>query len=90
VDLVQGVGAVIFPNEPEFVQNSLSILSKFVLVMNFPLRMNPHPKSLVLFVLAWHHAMAIDSFIFGKLFILNDPFLIIFPHGSQKALLKAK
>jgi hypothetical protein len=34
--------------------------------------------------------MAIDSFIFDKLFTLHVPFLIMLRHGSQQALLKAK
>jgi hypothetical protein len=33
-----------FPLEAEFVQKLLSIWSHFVLVMVFPLRMNPPPK----------------------------------------------
>jgi hypothetical protein len=37
------VGAVIFPDEPDFVQKSLSILSKFVILMEGPLLSNPLP-----------------------------------------------
>jgi hypothetical protein len=40
------VPAVIFPSEPDFVQNShstKSTKSKFVIVMKFPLRINPLP-----------------------------------------------
>jgi hypothetical protein len=36
-------GAVIFPSEPDFVQNSLSILSKFVCVMMLSLHADPIP-----------------------------------------------
>jgi hypothetical protein len=38
----------------------------------------------------WHHAMAIDSFELDKLFIIHVPVLIMFCHGSQKALLSKK
>jgi hypothetical protein len=89
VALVEVVSDLNFPSEPEFVQNNLSILSKFVVDMIFPLRMHPKPKRLVLLVLAWHPTMAIDSFAFDKLFTKHVPFLIKFRHGSQKALLKA-
>jgi hypothetical protein len=37
------VGAVRFPNEPDFVQTFLSIKSKLVILMMVPLRANPVP-----------------------------------------------
>jgi hypothetical protein len=37
------VPAVIFPSEPDCIQNSLSILSKFVVIMIDPLCINPQP-----------------------------------------------
>jgi hypothetical protein len=59
--------------------------------MNAPLMTNPPPKKrLFLFVLGWHHAMAIGSFKLDKLFQLHIPLLIKFRHGSQKALLSKK
>jgi hypothetical protein len=43
VVLVQGVDAVIFPREPDFLQTYLSILSHFLVVMKAPLITNPLP-----------------------------------------------
>jgi hypothetical protein len=39
-----GAGAVSFPNEPDFVKNSLSIKSNFVTRMKGPLMTNPLPQ----------------------------------------------
>jgi hypothetical protein len=55
-------GAVSFPDEPDFVQNSLSIKSNFVMVMQAPLLTNPHPKRCVILVPLSHLTMAILSF----------------------------
>jgi hypothetical protein len=77
------VGAVSFPNEPDFVQKSLSIKSKFVLLMILSLLTNPLPQRRVLLVEIWHCTMAILSFKFDKLFIHYIPSLIMFRHGSQ-------
>jgi hypothetical protein len=41
VSLVHGVDAVNCPSETDFVQNSFSIKSKFVLLMMLSLRANP-------------------------------------------------
>jgi hypothetical protein len=81
----EGVGAVKFPSELDFVQNYLSIKSHFVIVMNRPLRANPPPQNLVFFVLVWHHAMTLPSFKLDKLLILPIPFLTPFRHGLQKS-----
>ena len=54
------------------------------------MRANPHPKRVVLLVPWWHHTMTFLLFKLDKLFIFHVPFLIIFRHGSQKSLLKAK
>jgi hypothetical protein len=81
--VVDVAGTFNSPNEPDFVQNSLSVWSKFVLVMIFPLRANPHPKSLVFLVSFWHHTIAIVLFKFDKLFILHLPFLIKFRHDKS-------
>jgi hypothetical protein len=56
-ELVHGV--VIFPDEPDFVQKSLSILSKFVVPMKGQLSANPQPKRLVMLGLDWPPTMAI-------------------------------
>jgi hypothetical protein len=45
--------------------------------MIVPLPTNPPPKRLVLFVLVWHHAMAIRSLELDKLFILLVPDLVV-------------
>jgi peptidoglycan/LPS O-acetylase OafA/YrhL len=90
VILVQGVGAVIFPSEPDFVQNSLAIKSMFVVAMMFSLCANPAPKRRVFLPSFWHHAMAISSFKLDKLFMFHLPFLIMFRHGSQQALLSKR
>jgi hypothetical protein len=76
-----------FPDEVEFVQKLLSINSKVAVDMISRLHANPHPQRLILLVTAWHHAMAIGSFKLDKLLMLHVPFLILFRHGSQKALL---
>jgi hypothetical protein len=69
-------GVVSFPNESDFVQNSLSIKSNFVIVMKVPLCANPPPKRLFLLVREWHPTMSIDSLKLDKLFIVHVPFLI--------------
>jgi hypothetical protein len=80
------VGAVIFPSEANFVKKSLSIRLKFVLLMIDPLRIDPQPKSFVLLVASWHHAMAILQFKLAQLFMIHVPLLVMFRHGSQMAL----
>jgi hypothetical protein len=80
------VGAVRFPSELDFVKNRLSVWSNFVVLMKLPLRENPPPKRLVLFVLTWHHTMTIRSLKLDKLFILLIPFtfqFINFPSESN-------
>jgi hypothetical protein len=73
------VPVVIFPSEPNFVQNFLSILSKFVR----PLPMNPMPKRLVCLAALWHQTMTIVLFELCQPFaFLHVPFLIKFRHGS--------
>jgi hypothetical protein len=62
------------PREPNFVQRCLSILSRCVIVVTFPLRANPNPQSPVLLVPDWHRAMAIDSFELDQLFTIHIPF----------------
>jgi hypothetical protein len=91
-ELVVGVAVgVSFPNESDFVQNSLSIKSNFVTLMKGPLPLNPPPKKrLVLLVSPWHHAMALLSFKLDNLFIFHIPLLVMFRHGSQKALLSKR
>jgi hypothetical protein len=86
----EGVCAVIFPNEPDLVQNYPSILSNFVVVMIAPLPSNPPPQRLVLLVTLWHPTMSIDPFKLNKLFMFHVPLLVMFRHGSQKTLLEAK
>jgi hypothetical protein len=76
VVLVNFVGAVI-PSEPKVFQNSLSIKSKFVIVMKCPLMTNPQPQRLVLLVTTWHHTMAIGSFKLDQLFKALVPELVV-------------
>jgi hypothetical protein len=64
-----------FPSKPDFVQKSLSVWSKFVIVMIAPLLCNPHPYRLVLLVALWHHAIAMFSFKLDQLFIPLVPLL---------------
>jgi hypothetical protein len=78
------VGGVWFPIEPDLVQNYLSVLSHFVIVMIAPLHANPPPKSLILLVPSWHHTMTILSFKLDKLVKLTIPFLIKSRHGAPK------
>jgi hypothetical protein len=66
-----------FPSEPDFVQNSLSVWSHFIGLMKDSLLANPTPQRLVLFVLLWHHTMAILSLKLDKLFILLVPALVV-------------
>jgi hypothetical protein len=68
---------VIFPSESDFVQSSLSIKTKCVLLMPPPLRSNPNPKRLVLMVPVWRHAMAHISFKLDQLFVLLVPELVV-------------
>jgi hypothetical protein len=79
--------AVTVPSESNFVQNSLSIKSNFVIDMKRLLPTNPLPKRFVLFVSVWHNAMAIGSFKLENLFMLHVPLLIMFCH-AQHALLR--
>jgi hypothetical protein len=51
-----------------------------------PLRANPRSKRLFLFVLAWHHAMAIRSFKLDQLFILPVPELVVCWFGGAGAV----
>jgi hypothetical protein len=67
----EGVVGVRFPSEPDFVQNSLPILSNFVLFLISPLRTKPVAKSLVLLVPSWHHTMAILQFKLDELHFLS-------------------
>jgi hypothetical protein len=71
--VVVRMGAFSFPSEPDFVQESLSIKSKFVIVVNAPLRANPNPQRLVLLVSPWHQAMASLPFKLDNVFILLVP-----------------
>jgi hypothetical protein len=88
---IEVVGAVSFRSEYKFVQNSLSINCKFVILMIAPLLANPpSKKGLVLLITLWHHTMALLLFKLDKLFIFHIPLPIPFRHGSQKALLEAK
>jgi hypothetical protein len=75
-------GAVIFPSEPEFVQNFRSVKSKFLIGVAVSLCANPPPKRLVLLVTLWYHAIAILSFIFEQLFILLAPELLVWFEGG--------
>jgi hypothetical protein len=76
VVLVDVVGGI-FPSESDFVQESLSINSKFVIVMIVPLRANPERKRPVVLVTPWHHAMASLSLKLDQLFILLVPELVL-------------
>jgi hypothetical protein len=72
------------PNEPDFVQTSLSIKSNCVFDVKLPLCMNPNPKRRVFLVPTWHETMAIFAFKLDQLFILLVPFSVIkFRHGSR-------
>jgi hypothetical protein len=76
-DLVQSVGAAIFPSEPAFVQKDLSIWSHLVMVIIGPLMTNPPPQRLVMLVPEWFHAMTIGSLKLDQLFILVVPELVV-------------
>jgi hypothetical protein len=84
VVLVEVVVTFTFPSEPDFVQNYLSIESKFVILMIFPLRIDPLPESLVLLVTLWHHTMSILSFKLDKLLIFHIPLLSKCRHGYAR------
>jgi hypothetical protein len=71
------VVGVIVPSEPDFIENSLSILPHFVTVMVDPLPTNPPPQRLILLVNLWHHAMAIFLFKLGHLLTLLVPELVV-------------
>jgi hypothetical protein len=72
-----------FPNEPNIVQKSLSIKSKFVIGVAYPLHPNPIPKSHVFLVPLWNESMSIRLFKLDKLFILLIPlFISKYRHGS--------
>jgi hypothetical protein len=70
-------GTFNFPSKAEFVENYLSIWSKFVIFMKVPLRTDPNPERLVLLVKFWHHAMALLSFKLHQLFMLLVPQLVV-------------
>jgi hypothetical protein len=63
----EGGGSCTFPSKPDFVENSLSVCSKFVIIVTLSLRANPLPQRRVFLVLVWHHAMALLSFKLNKL-----------------------
>jgi hypothetical protein len=68
------VGALSFPNEPNFVQNSLLVWSNFVALVIAPLVSNlSFPWRLVLVVTPWDHTMVILLFELKKLFMLHVP-----------------
>jgi hypothetical protein len=84
------VVASTFASERAFVQNSLSIKSHFVIAEIFPQTTDPKPQRLVLLVPPLRHAMAIGSFELKKLFAACVSLLVMFHHGSQKALFNQK
>jgi hypothetical protein len=71
------VSVVSFPSEFDAVENSLSIKSKFVSLVEGSLLANPNPQRLVLLVALWHHTMAIFLFKLDQLFILLVPALVV-------------
>jgi hypothetical protein len=74
-----------FPNEPDFVQQFLSINWNFVSDMISTLVTNPSPKRHVFPIPFGHETMVMLSFKLDKLFIPLIPFFILrFPHGSQQ------
>jgi hypothetical protein len=81
---VQELVAVSFPTEPDFFQNFLSILSKFVILMKGPLPSNQLRQRLVLVAPRWHHAMTLVLlFELHQLFELHVPLLVMFCHGLR-------
>jgi hypothetical protein len=65
-----------FPNEHQFVQLVLSILSQFVRVTKVPVPTNPPPESLVWLVLR-HETMAILSLKLDHFLMLQMPLLVV-------------
>jgi hypothetical protein len=63
---------------------------KFFVDVIGPLAADPRPQRFVLLAPTWRFAMALLLLKLDKLQTLHVPFLILFRHGSQKALLKAK
>jgi hypothetical protein len=83
-----GCKVVSFPDEPDFVQNFLSVLTHFVIEVSSALRTNPHPKRHVFAVPFWHQTMAILLFKLDQLFILLLPWCIVINSPNEPDLVK--
>jgi hypothetical protein len=69
-----------FPSEPDFVQQSLSVNSNFVIDVIGPLVADSAPQRLVLLVTFWLQTMAILSFKLNDLFALLVPEFVQLVH----------